>query len=250
MSWKKTTFERERLFDEVWATPVTKLAKGYGLSDVGLRKICVALDVQLPPRGYWQKLAAGKKVPKPELRATTIPTTHTLLMRVAQVDEVLEERVAQARDAIPDAANSRAPAYTPPLDPKEFAPQTKLVQLAMKGVKLDEGALSSLGVTWADVSVSPDLKERALLLVDRFAHELEVLDAIFESNHPPLPLLRRAARPESSIKRNCFSFHRQHFFVRIQERITQELVPPPPPSRYVQARVNPNGSIGLRNIVT
>jgi hypothetical protein len=229
MSSKKTTFERIKLFDEVWAIPVTKLAKDYGLSDVGLRKICLALDVPLPPRGYWQKLAAGKKMPKPELRATTIPATHTRMMRVAQVDEVLEERIAQARDAIPDAANSGAPAYTPPLDPKEFSPQTKLVQLSMKGVKLEEGALTSIGVSWADVSVSPDLKERALLLVDRFAHELKALDAIFESTHPPLSLLRRAASRESGSKRNCFSFHGQYFFVRIQERITQELVPPPPP---------------------
>lgn len=67
MTWKKTTFERQKLFDEVWATPVTKLAKEYGLSDVGLRKICGALDVPLPPREYWAKLAAGKTIPKPPL---------------------------------------------------------------------------------------------------------------------------------------------------------------------------------------
>ena len=39
VNWTKTPFERQQLFDEVSATPVTKLAKGYGLSDVGLRKI-------------------------------------------------------------------------------------------------------------------------------------------------------------------------------------------------------------------
>jgi len=227
MTWQTTTFERQKLFVEVWATPVTKLAKEYGLSDVGLRKICVSLDVPLPPRGYWAKLAAGKKMPKPELRATTLPTTYTRMIRVAQVDRVLEERVAQARYAVPDVANSDAPAYFPPLDPKEFAPQTKLVQLAMKGVKLEEGALSSIGVTWADVSVSPDLKERAVLLVDRFAHELKVLDARFESVHPPLPSIRRAARGESGSRRNCFSFHGQRFFLRIKERIAQELLPQP-----------------------
>ena len=55
MTWKKTSFERKKLFDEGWATPVTKLAKAYGLSNVGLRKICVALEVPLPPRGYWAR---------------------------------------------------------------------------------------------------------------------------------------------------------------------------------------------------
>ena len=60
-------FKRIPLYDEVWQTPVTQLAKKYGLSDNGLRKICVALNVPLPPRGYWAKRAAGKSVRRPAL---------------------------------------------------------------------------------------------------------------------------------------------------------------------------------------
>lgn len=177
MTWKKTTFERQKLFDEVRTTPVTKLAEGYGLSDVGRRKICVTLDVPLPPRGYWAKLAAGKTIPKPPLRETTAATTYVRAMYVAQVDEVLEERITEARDSTTDAVQVDAEDYSPPLDTKDFSPQAKLVVRAMKGTKLDEGAFSSFGVTWADITVSADLKQRALLLVDRLAHELEVLGA-------------------------------------------------------------------------
>lgn len=229
MTWKTTSFERQKLFDEVWTTPVTKLAKAYGLSDVGLRKICVALDVPLPPRGYWARLAAGKTIPKPALHKTTRPTTYERVMNVVEVDEVLEERVAKALDSTPNAENLETPDYSPPIDPTAFSQQAMLVIRAMKSVKLDEGAYSSLGVTWADISVSPDLKERALLLVDRFAHDLNVLGAKFENAHPPLPTLRRGMRREAGSKRNCFTLHGQRYFVRIQERITQELVPPPPP---------------------
>ena len=229
MNWETTRFEREELFNEVWTTPITKLAKSYGLSDVGLRKICLALDIPLPPRGYWAKHAVGKKIPKPALHETTAKTTYSRAMYVAEVDGVLEERVAQARDATVDTAALAAPDYSPPLDSTAFSSQAKLVARAMKSTKLDQGALSSLGVTWADISVSADLKERALLLVDRFTHELEVLGAKFENTHPPLPPLRRGARRESGSKRNCFSLHGQRYFVRVQERITQELVPPPPP---------------------
>jgi hypothetical protein len=229
MNWKTTAFQREKLFNEVWTTPVTKLAKGYGLSDVGLRKICIALDVPLPPRGYWAKLAAGKKIPKPALHATKVTTTYSRAMYVAEVDEVLEERVAHARDATTNAASQTTPEYSPSLDTKAFSAQAKLVVHAMKSTKLDEGALSSTGVTWADISVSKDLKERALLLVDRFAHELKMLGAEFENSHPPLPPLRRGARLESGSKRNGFTLHGQSYFVHIRERITQELVPPPPP---------------------
>jgi len=229
MTWETTRFERQKLFDEVWAEPVTKLAKGYRLSDIGLRKICVALDVPLPPRGYWQKLAAGKKVPKPALHKTTGKTTYARAMYVAEVDEVLEERIKKARDSTPGSANPSTPDYSSPLDIEGCSPQAKLVMRAMKGTKPVEGALSSLGVTWADVSVSPDLKERALLLVDRFAHELEVLGAKFESTHLPAPTLNRGARREPGSKRNCFILHGQRFFLYIRERIVQELVPPPPP---------------------
>src|SRR6185369_4046909 len=41
---------------------MTKLAPKYGLSDNGLRKVCVSLEIPVPPRGYWAKLAAGHKV--------------------------------------------------------------------------------------------------------------------------------------------------------------------------------------------
>jgi len=229
MAWQTTSFERHELFDKVWATPLTKLAKVYGLSDVGLRKICFALDVPLPPRGYWAKLAAGKTIVKPALHKTSLPSTYERVVNVVEVDQALEERVAKARDSTPDTAKTEIPDYSPPLDTNDFSPQAKLVVRAMKGTKLDEGALTSVGVTWTDVSVSPDLKERALFLVDRFAHELEVLGAMFENSHPPLPSLRRGMRRESGTKRNCFTLHGQQFFIRIQERITQELVPPPPP---------------------
>lgn len=229
MTLQKTTFERQKLFDEVWATPVTKLAKDYGLSDVGLRKICVSLDIPMPPRGYWAKLAAGKKLPKPPLHETTATATYQRIVNIAEVDNVVEERVSKARDSTTDVASLDVPDYMPPPDPSAFSSQAQLVLRAMKSTKLDEGALSSLGVTWADISVSPGMEERALLLVDRFSHELEVLGAKFQNVHPPLPPHRRGMRRDTSKKRNCFTLHGQRFFVHIRERITQELVPPPPP---------------------
>lgn len=142
---------------------------------------------------------------------------------------MLKERVAKARDYALGAAHPETPAYCPPVDPTAFSPQARLVASAMKSTKLNEGAFNCVGVTWADISISPYLKERALLLVERFAHELVVLGAIFENARPSCPPLRRGARCEAGSKRNCFTFRGQRFFLRTQERITQELVPPPPP---------------------
>jgi hypothetical protein len=240
MTLQKTTFERQKLFDEVWATPVTKLANDYGLSDVGLRKICVSLDIPMPPRGHWAKLAAGKKIPKPPLHETTGPTTYQRVINIVEVDTVVEQRVTKARESTTDIAKLEGADYMPPPDSSAFSSQAKLVMRAMKSTKLDEGALSSLGVTWADISVSPGLEERALLLVDRFAHEVEMLGAKFENAHPPLPPHRRGMRRDNGKKRNCFTLHEQRFFIYIRERIMQELVPPPPPkpqnARHARAR--------------
>ena len=61
---EKSRFE---LYELVWAKPMTHLAKELGLSDVGLRKICVKFGIPLPPRGHWARLQYGKQDPRPEL---------------------------------------------------------------------------------------------------------------------------------------------------------------------------------------
>jgi hypothetical protein len=50
--------------------PMTKLAKQFELSDVGLRKICVKHQIPLPPMGYWIRKEFGKEVLKPNLPNT------------------------------------------------------------------------------------------------------------------------------------------------------------------------------------
>jgi hypothetical protein len=58
---------REELYERVWSTPATKLAKEFGISDVALGKICRKLDIPKPYPGYWQQLAAGRRVHKERL---------------------------------------------------------------------------------------------------------------------------------------------------------------------------------------
>jgi hypothetical protein len=58
---------RRDLYNRVWSTPMTKLARELDISDVGLAKACRRYNIPRPPRGYWAKLAAGKASPKPGL---------------------------------------------------------------------------------------------------------------------------------------------------------------------------------------
>lgn len=66
------SMKRSELHEKVWSTPMTKLAKELGISDVGLAKVCRRHAIPVPPRGYWAKLKAGQKpplvsLPTPEL---------------------------------------------------------------------------------------------------------------------------------------------------------------------------------------
>jgi hypothetical protein len=58
---------REELYRRVWETPVSRFAKEFEISDVGLPKACRKHEIPLPPAGYWTKLRHGKVVSKPEL---------------------------------------------------------------------------------------------------------------------------------------------------------------------------------------
>lgn len=66
-----TADEREALYNEVWSEPVITVAKRYNISDNGLRKHCKRLGIPLPSSGYWAKVKAGQKVPKPALPKVT-----------------------------------------------------------------------------------------------------------------------------------------------------------------------------------
>jgi hypothetical protein len=61
------TFTRLELFELVWSEPVKTLAARFHLSGPGLAKACARSNIPRPPRGYWAKLAAGKKVYRPNL---------------------------------------------------------------------------------------------------------------------------------------------------------------------------------------
>jgi hypothetical protein len=56
-------YNRDLLYEQVWSRPMQTVAKEYGVSDVYLARMCRALFIPLPGRGYWAKKAASKRVP-------------------------------------------------------------------------------------------------------------------------------------------------------------------------------------------
>lgn len=60
---------REEFYELVWSMPIRDLARNFELSDKGLAKRCVRLNVPRPPQGYWlmkEEDRKAHKIPLPE----------------------------------------------------------------------------------------------------------------------------------------------------------------------------------------
>lgn len=103
---KEKLITRDELYKQVWTVPMIQLAKDYGLSDNGLRKICDKLDVPYPPRGYWAKKAAGQQVTTYRLPRQKEGTPSGTYIRPTPPQEIMppevKEAVAEALATNPD----------------------------------------------------------------------------------------------------------------------------------------------------
>jgi len=92
---------REELYERVWRTPATKLAKEFGISDVALGKICRRMDIPKPPPGYWRQIETGRQIqipPLPEANEDTLTSVrippHFQAEQLALKDPQVSERLA------------------------------------------------------------------------------------------------------------------------------------------------------------
>jgi hypothetical protein len=58
---------REKLYEEIWAEPMTTVAARYEVSSNYLARVCEHLNIPRPPRGYWAKLQFQKAPKRPKL---------------------------------------------------------------------------------------------------------------------------------------------------------------------------------------
>ena len=66
------TLTRAELYERVWTTPMRTLAKEFGLSDVGLAKVCRRHNIPTPGLGHWRLVETGhpsKRRPLPMIQA-------------------------------------------------------------------------------------------------------------------------------------------------------------------------------------
>jgi hypothetical protein len=212
MGWEHTDFQRDELYEQVWTEAVSKVAKRYRISDVGLRKICVSLDVPLPPRGYWAKLAAGQIVKKPPLRPTKGATTHRRSRYSVPQDELLDARYREGLDSdSPHRPFVPSVPLRPSLD--DCLPLTKRIakRLAGKGRDPREWPLcDGAGLMWVESSTSNSL--RAVLLLNL------LLESLVAAGYPISTNAKTESRAFVSILDFKFSF-------KVRERSRREAIP-------------------------
>lgn len=86
---------REELHQLVWSEPMRTAAKSMGISDVALAKQCRKANVPVPPRGWWARKAAGKRV---ELEALP-PLPFAMANYFPALERPLNSNVASAEPA-------------------------------------------------------------------------------------------------------------------------------------------------------
>ncbi|WP_186475866.1 hypothetical protein [Variovorax atrisoli] len=119
----KIHFQRQALYEQVWTTPLSKLGPQYGISDNGLRKVCRAMNIPVPGRGYWAARAAGQDVEPASLspEANRFEYSAEVPGRRRRQDDCpedwawFEERMARDADPRSEVKFSIAPARWHPL---------------------------------------------------------------------------------------------------------------------------------------
>lgn len=84
---RKIQLDRPGLFELVWSKPVSRVAKEWGLSGRGLSKACRRLNVPTPPRGYWARIRAGKRVRRPQLPKLAEGEAEEIIICAPQQDQ-------------------------------------------------------------------------------------------------------------------------------------------------------------------
>ncbi|MCP5057131.1 MAG: hypothetical protein GY937_10455 [bacterium] len=158
--------KRATLYEEVWTEPLTRLGPRYGLSDVGLAKLCDRLLVPRPGVGYWTKLEHGRAPARPPLPPA-----------VGEIPEL----VCLKRGRRPKVPIQSVPVVTVA---KRLTSPHPLIQKAADAFARSEPdrthGLVSPGPGHLAIRVTPALERRALRAFDALAKAIEARGARLE----------------------------------------------------------------------
>jgi len=167
---------REQLFEQIWEMPILQLANKYGITDVGLAKICKRMNIPRPPRGYWSKLKVGKPLPKPQLRPTAVSELDRVVITPTPA-EFKQKAIAKPLEVIP------VPEIL--VEPHTLTIKSRVA--LNRGKTNERGLISPRTKACLDILVSRACIERACRVMDTLLKALGARGysvSIKEGNHP------------------------------------------------------------------
>ncbi|MDO8473393.1 MAG: hypothetical protein Q7T05_06195 [Dehalococcoidia bacterium] len=171
MHWRENIYQRDKLYDEVWAEPVSRVAKRYGISGVALAKVCRKLAVPLPLRGHWTLVELKKAGPRPPL-----PPFHGRAVIYSEI-RVLEESVREEIDRILTNEMNFSTLTSVPVAEALHKPHPLVdrTRTDLKGLKPGNYAVLGGRRGSLDISVSLACAGRALRIYDALIKAMESL---------------------------------------------------------------------------
>jgi len=172
MDDKTKRISRSELYKQVWTVAITRLSKEYGLSDVGLAKICKRNNIPRPPRGYWARKAAGykvKRLPLPPGENVTIEITPHPYSR----------NITRHRELAAKMSLSSQSEEEPIVVPGRLSCPHHLIKRSSEILNIrqanDYGLLHPPKKECLDITVSKNSLRRALRIMDTIIKALEKL---------------------------------------------------------------------------
>jgi hypothetical protein len=173
MSRKTIHLNRETLYELIWSRPMSEAAKQYGLSDVGLAKICRRLNIPIPGRGYWAKKEAGHAPPRPPLPAIGKgEQSEAVISR----QELPPPEPAQLSEAERLTAFENVPENRITVDLTQHIqhPLAARTEKSLRAAKRNEtGLVRPRAKDCLDVQIAPASIDRATRILDALAQALE-----------------------------------------------------------------------------
>jgi hypothetical protein len=170
MNDNRTQITRKELYNRVWAEPMNKLAREYGLSDVGLAKICKKHNIPRPPRGYWARKAAGYKV-----KQLPLPPGGEVTLEIRPNPRT--QKASKYREVVSKMAPSEKSEETPIVVPDRLSSPHPLIRRSSDILNArqpnDVGLVNPPDKGCLDIAVSKNSLRRALRIMDTVIKALE-----------------------------------------------------------------------------
>lgn len=215
---------RNELYDLVWSRAVSSLAREFGLSDVGLAKICRKHNIPRPPLGYWARVQAGQRVertPLPRLSARMVDKL-VIKCREPKAEPLVDEAFAQM------LSSATLEQLVPIAAGEPLHPLVELTKTSLLASRPDsQGLLEPRSTKSLRLSVGPDSVDRALGMLDAIARWCDANSAVIGPSG------------EMHKNLNAITIRDQCIEIQLHETLNHRIEKPPAPVRIFKGRPEP-----------